>query len=243
MTWDKDGWCIIGTDQNGDGIGEPVLNYRRPAVAEQYKGAGLKGVSATATTTGFTGTSIPLNWQWEANPKFHWFMLNPSLGCLRLNCIKNPEGWKNLRDTPNILAQKVVGPSTEFTTKLVYRPSYDGERVGVVLTGRSYSTIELNYDGQNVSLVRRDCIDANKGAEEKVLCSTGLEKQPFVTVWIRVKVGKDCLTTFSYSFDGKKFKTFGPEFKGREGDWIGAKIGYFATATIQKNDGGSVEVY
>ena len=243
MTWNEDGWCIIGTDQNGDGIGEPVLSYRRPAVAEKYRGSKLQGTSALATTTGFTGTSIPLNWQWEANPKFHWFMLNPSLGCLRLNCIKNPEGWKNLRDTPNILAQKVVGPSMEFTTKLVYRPSYDGERVGVVLTGRSYSTLELNYYGENVSLVRRDCIGANTGAAEQILCSTGLEKQSSVTVWMRVKVGKDCLSTFSYSLDGKKFKTFGPEFKGREGDWIGAKIGYFATATIKKNDGGSVEVY
>ncbi len=243
MSWSEDGWCIIGVDQNGDGIGEPVLKYRRPAVAEQYKGVRLSGVSALATSTGFTGTSIPLNWQWEANPKFHWFMLNPSLGCLRLNCIKNPEGWRNLRDTPNILAQKVVGPSMEFTTKLVYRPCYASERVGVIVTGRSYSTIELNYDGEKLSIVRRDCIDANKGAQEQILCSSELAKEDFNTVWVRVKVEKKCICTFSYSLDGKKFKTFGPEFTGREGDWIGAKIGYFAISEIQKNDGGSVEVY
>lgn len=170
-------------------------------------------------------------------------MLNPTLGCLRLNCIKSPEGWKNLRDTPNILAQKVVGPSTEFTTKLVYRPSYAGERVGVVVTGRSYSTIELNYDGGALSLVRRDCINANKGAEERILASEVLDKQDFNTVWVRVKVEKDCICTFSYSLDGRRFKTLGPEFTGREGDWIGAKIGYFAISEIQKNDGGSVEVY
>lgn len=243
MSWSEDGWCIIGIDRNGDGIGEPVAKYRRPAVAERYKGVKLNGVSAIATSTGFTGTSIPLNWQWEANPKFYWYMLNPTLGCLRLNCIKNPEGWRNLRDTPNILAQKVVGPSTEFTTKLVYRPSYAGERVGVIVTGRSYSTIELNYDGEQLSLVRRDCIDANKGAQEEILCSAGLAKEAFNTVWIRVKVEKQCICTFSYSLDGKKFKTLGPEFTVREGDWIGAKIGYFAISEIQKNDGGSVEVY
>jgi beta-xylosidase len=243
MSWSDDDWCIIGIDQNGDGIGEPVLKHGRPAVAEKYRGTKLEGVSAVATTTGFTGTSIPLNWQWEANPKFNWYMLNPSLGCLRLNCIQNPEGWKNLRDTPNILAQKVVGPSTEFTTKLVYRPSYAGERVGVIVTGRSYSTIELNYDGEKLSLVRRDCINANKGAAEEILCSSELSKEAFNTIWFRVKVEKNCICTFSYSLDGRKFKTLGPEFTGREGDWIGAKIGYFATAEIKKNDGGSVEVY
>ena len=46
-----------------------------------------------------------------------------------------------------------------------------------------------------------------------------------------------------YSLDGKRFKPVGPAFTGREGDWIGAKVGYFAIADIQRNDGGSVEVY
>ena len=243
MTWGDDDWCIIGEDRNGDGIGEPVTKYRRPAVAPRYRNTKLEGVSALATTTGFTGASIPLNWQWEANPQFNWFMPNPAQGCLRLNCIKQPDGWRNLRDTPNILAQKVVGPSTDFVTKLVYRPSYAGERVGVIVTGRSYSTIEMNYDGEKLFLVRKDCIDANKAAEETVLCTMELDKEAYNSLWIRVKVEKDCVCSFFYSKDGKKFKKLGPEFKGREGDWIGAKIGFFATAEIQKNDGGSVEVY
>lgn len=240
MTWFEDGWCIIGEDQNGDGIGEPVSKYRRPTVAIDAKPEGL---SALATGTGFTGTSIPLNWQWEANPKFYWYMPNPELGCLRLNCIQSPEEWVNLRDTPNILAQKVVGPEMSFTTKLVYRPSYESERVGVIVTGRDYSTIELNYDGEQIHLVRRDCINANKGAKEVILESTPLPTDKFNTVHIKVDVKEGCYCTFSYSLDGKKFKKFGPEFKAREGDWIGAKIGYFAISDIKKNDGGSVEVY
>lgn len=243
MTWTEDDWCIMGEDRNGDGIGEPVSTYRRPAVAKTAEPLKEGYLSATATSSNFTGIKIPLNWQWEANPKYYWFQHNPELGCLRLNCIQNPEGWVNLRDTPNILAQKVVGPRTEFTTKLVYRPSYAGERVGVILTGRSYSTIEMNYDGQKVSLVRRDCPDANKGAKETILESIELGNERFNTVHIKLVVEDDCMCTFSYSLDGKRFKKFGPVFKGREGDWIGAKIGYFATSEIKKNDGGSVEVY
>ena len=247
MSWSDDGWCIMGEDIDGDGIGEPVRKWKMPASDPGARMFG--GVSALATTTGFTRTSIPLNWQWAANPKFWWYMPNPELGCLRLNCIKNPEGWRNLRDTPNILAQKIVGPETEFTTRLVFRPSYAGDRTGVIVTGRDYGTIELYYDGTTVFLQRRDCIGAENGDPEKVSASEklgesqGKGKPEYTDIYIKVKVDGDCVCTFSWSPDGRRFRQFGPEFKAREGEWIGAKIGYFATAEIQKNDGGSVEVY
>ncbi len=247
MTWLEDDWCIIGKDINDDGIGEPVESWEMPAVSPDAQMLG--GVPAMATTTDFTGTSVPLNWQWEANPKFWWFMTNPELGCLRLNCIKNPDGWRNLRDTPNILAQKIVGPSMEFTTRLVFRPSYPGDRAGVIVTGRDYSTIELCYDGENVSLERRECLDAGNGTPETVQesvvlgTSQGNGKPEYTSIFVRVKIKDGGLCTFSWSTDGRRFKDLGPEFKAREGEWIGAKTGYFATAEIQKNDGGSVEVY
>ena len=76
-----------------------------------------------------------------------------------------------------------------------------------------------------------------------VLASLPLKKEAFNAVWVRVDVKDAVVCTFSYSLDGTKFVKFGPEFTGREGDWIGAKIGYFAISDIQRNDGGSVEVY
>ena len=170
-------------------------------------------------------------------------MTNPSLGCLRLHCIKKDDGWRNLRDTPNILAQKVVGPQMSFTTKLVYRPAYAGERVGVVVTGHSYSTLEMDFDGEQLALVRKECINATQGAAESVLASVPLEKAAYNTVWIRIEVKDAVVCTFSYSLDGRRFQSLGPAFTGREGHWIGAKIGFFAISDIQRNDGGSVEVY
>lgn len=241
MSWTEDGWCIIGEDRDGDGIGEPVKRFRRPAAPASA--ASLRGISALETGTGFTGTGIPLNWQWEANPQFRWFMMNPSEGCLRLHCIKSPDGWRNLRDTPNILAEKVVGPKTVFTTKMVYRPSYAGERVGVIVTGRDYASMEMEFDGSGVKLVRRECIEAQNGEPERILASLPFRTEAFNTVWFRVEVGGDCICKFSYSLDGRKFKAFGPVFKARDGQWIGAKIGLFAISDIQKNDGGSVEFH
>ena len=130
-----------------------------------------------------------------------------------------------------------------FTTKLVYRPAYAGERVGVVVTGHNYSTLELDFDGEHLALVRKACIDATQGGAETVLASLPLDKADYNTVWIRIDVRDAVVCRFSYSLDGRRFKALGPDFTGREGHWIGAKIGYFAISDIQKNDGGSVEVY
>jgi hypothetical protein len=46
---------------------------------------------------------------------------------------------------------------------------------------------------------------------------------------------------FSYSSDGKKYRTLGNPFQAREGKWIGAKIGLFCSRPVSNNDGGRVE--
>ena len=255
MEWTADGWCIIGRDVDGDGIGEPVECWDMPAAHEDCV------LSGEAVGTGFTGTSIPLNWQWHADPQVDWVMTNPSEGCLHLNCIPHREGWRNLWDTPNMLLEKVVGPVTELTSKMEFKPSYKGDRAGMVVMGLDYGTIEMYWDGEELFLQRRECMNADQGQEEAVLESIPLETitsesgLPYCTVWLRVNVhdkaaGKgqevwppvvEC--TFSYSLDGRKFKTLGPSFIAKEGQWIGAKAGFFATAEIKKNDGGYVEVY
>ena len=244
MEWKKDGWCVIGLDPDKDGVGEPVLEYKKPAVKKELASKVLTEVSALETVTGFRGVDIPLNWQWEANPKFHWFMTCPSKGCLRLNCIKQDEGWNNLRDTPNILAEKIVGPRTVFETKLVYTPSYESERVGVAVIGRDYATLELtNAGSEGVFLRRLDCYNAKEGAKEEVNCSLKYSDDKQITLYVRLEVRDQAICTFSYSRDGKDWDEIGSDFKAREGDWIGAKIGLFAISDIKKNDGGYVEIY
>ncbi len=238
VSWTEDGWCIIGEDPDGDGIGQPVLKYRTPA---GKSGTGT-GVSAMETATGFTGTAIPLNWQWEANPKYFWAMPNPSEGCLRMQCVKHPEGWKSLRDTPNILCEKVTGPETDFSAKLVFRPSYPGDRCGVILTGEDYSTMEMVYDGEK-TVLRRVTSLLEDGNLEKASDALTVEGGPYFTLHVKVKIYGDCMVRFSYSLDGKKYRQLGEEFKAKAGKWIGAKLGFFATAEIMKNDGGTVDIY
>lgn len=278
MDWTADGWCVIGVDIDGDGIGEPVLSWDRPTPFEKAQNSPFRAfteVSAEETRTGFGGTSIPLNWQWHGRPGVDWAMPNPSDGCLRLNCIVRPDGWRNLWDTPNLLMEKIAGPSTELTAKLVFRPAYAGDRAGLTVMGLDYSTIELFFDGESVFLQRRVCSDADKGGAELVADSLPLKTvlseagKPYCTVHVRVSIservsgksarpaskGASATATsagdwppvvecrFSYSTDGRRFTEFGPVSTAREGQWIGAKAGFFATADIKRNDGGSVEIF
>ena len=224
-------------------------------------------VGAAETRTGFSGTSIPLNWQWHGRPGVDWAMPNPADGYLRLNCLAHEEGWRNLWDTPNLLMEKIVGPSMEFTAELVFRPSYEGDRVGLVVMGLDYSTLELYFDGQQVTLQRRACADADSGTPERVTDALPLDPvlsesdKPYCTVYLRENIHERAAGTakgasrpqqeiwppvvecdFSYSLDGRRFRPLGAAFTAREGKWIGAKAGFFATADVRKNDGGSVEI-
>lgn len=282
MTWTADGWCVIGDDIDGDGIGEPVSSWSRPTPFIQAQSSPIRssrtllpsvegnekgqrtllppvegcGFNALETGTGFTGTAIPLNWQWHGKPGVDWAMPNPSEGCLRLNCLAHDAGWRNLWDTPNLLLEKIVGPSTELTAKLVFRPAYTGDRTGLIVMGLDYSTLELYYDGSQVFLQRRTCSDADKGTAELITESVPIQDlllseagKPYCTVYVRVSFHDNAewppivKCDFSYSLDGKRFRPIGQAFTAREGQWIGAKTGFFATADIKKNDGGSVEVF
>ncbi len=260
MTWTEDGWCIMGVDNDGDGIGEPVLEYEAPASASTSASTstaastaatlpvGSNIVSALETRTGFVSAKVPLNWQWHSKPEVNWMMTDPADACIRLNCIKKGEDWKSLWNTPNLLLEKVVGPTMTLTAKVVFRPSYEGDRTGLVVMGRSYSSIDLCYDGEDVKIIRHDGIGANQGSAEtegksKNLVRTRKDRSPFYTAYLRVEIKEDCVCTFSYSFDGEKYSVLGNEFKAVEGDWIGAKVGFYAIADIKKNDGGYAEIY
>lgn len=239
MTWNEDGWCIIGIDQNGDGIGEPVHKHRKPA--------GKSAVKTPADSDEFDGRTLGLQWQWPANPQTGWYFNNPTDGTLRLYCRQKPEGWRNLMDTPNLLLQKVVAPDYTVTAKVDFRSSYDGDRAGLTVMGLSYATIGLEKRGDEIFVTQTDCYRAKKGAAERVNASVPFRDGE---VWLRCRIeqGRDkdgnpsMLCTFSYSADGKKFTKLGERFTAEAGQWIGAKVGFFTSAEITKNDAGWLDI-
>ena len=241
MVWSDDDWCVVGIDRNGDEVGEPVEIFRKPA-------SRIPSVVKTpAESDEFAGRTLGLQWQWPANPQTGWYFCNPSDGRLRLMCVQNPEGWRNLWDTPNLMLQKIAAPDCTFTAKVAFRGAYEGDRAGLVVMGEDYAVLAVELRGGKLTLVQSECPGADKGAPETVHASV-----PFVgsDVWLRccIKYKENLDNTprmecrFTYSTDGNSFHLFGKSFTGREGRWIGAKAGCFATAELRKNDGGWLDI-
>ena len=176
MTWTAEGWPVIGVDKDGDGVGEPVMKYKKPALSSS-------GVFQPAESDTFADTELGLQWQWHGVPSPYWYYLDADaretdtngIGALRLYSVDQEEGWRNLGDSPNLLLQKT--PADEFTVnaRLRFIPNPQlkekGENCGFVLMGQDYATVRLLDTQDGVVLQYIECKDALKGSPEKVIQS------------------------------------------------------------------------
>lgn len=246
----KNGFPVVGSDPDGDGTGEPVLKYKKPNV-----GAKTWPVETPADSDEFSGSTLGLQWQWHANPLAAWGFPYPPKGAYRMFSVQNPDGYKNLWDLPNLLLQKFPAEEFTATAKVTLTTRFEGEKFGLVVMGLDYSYIGVAARKGKFHFIRSTAKDADKGAaetEELSLPVVDPDAQPNENVkfppgemafYLRVKVTRGAVCTFSFSIDGKAFTTLGPPwFKAREGKWIGAKIGFFFTRSGKFNDAGSADI-
>ncbi|MFC3559988.1 glycoside hydrolase family 43 protein [Pedobacter jamesrossensis] len=225
MKWIKD-WPVIGVDKNGDGKGEPVLTYKKPNVGKVFP------IETPVESDEFGAQKIGLQWQWQANPKATWAFTDVAKGMLKLYTAKIPDEAKNLWDVPNLLMQKF--PAEEFmaTTKLTFKPNIklEDEKSGLVIMGRSYANLTVKSKKDGLYLVLGICENADKGKSEQ---EKEIVKIKSATIYLRVKVLAGAKCKFSFSEDGESFIDVGNTFQATAGQWIGAKMGLFATRETQ----------
>jgi beta-xylosidase len=65
MNWMGD-WPVMGVDPDGDGVGEPVLTYKKPNVGRSWPSL------APADSDEFNDGTLAPQWQWHANPATNW---------------------------------------------------------------------------------------------------------------------------------------------------------------------------
>lgn len=236
MKW-VNNWPVIGVDKDGDGKGEPVLVYKKPAVGKTFP------MATPADSDEFNGHLLGLQWQWQANPKATWSFLDPSRGVLRLYSDKIPDSARNLWDVPNVLLQKWPAETFDMTTRLTFTPNpkLENEKTGLVVMGLSYAAISLKSNKDGIWLVYNTCKDAAKGTAEteKVLTRLG---DSSVTVTLRVRVLPGAKCRFGYSTDGNAFTDVDADFQAEPGRWIGAKTGLYCTRPGQTNDAGFADI-
>jgi beta-xylosidase len=218
MTWQND-WPIMGLDPDGDGTGEPVQTYRKPAIP------GKMALATPATSDEFSGKTLGLQWQWQANPQPTWYSLTTAPGHVRLAAAPRPADYQNFWQVPSLLVQKLPAESFTATTKLSFVPKAEGEKAGLVMMGLDYAYLAAIYQGGKLQLAQVVCQKADKGGTETASAPVAIPSGKPLYLRVAVRPGAKC--QFSYSLDGRQFTPLGTEFPAREGKWVGAKMGVF----------------
>lgn len=235
MSWKND-WPVMGEDKDGNGIGEPVMNYTKPSVEKKYD------IVTPTETDEFISDSLGLQWQWSANPEVVWHAKLPGEDYLRLFSIKTPKETPSLWMTPNLLLQKFPAPNFTATTeiKLIPEEAEEGKRAGLIIMGTDYATLTLTHDKNGFVIKQTQAIDAISGKKEEVIAEKRVNSN---SVIFRVEVSApDAMCQFSYSENGKSFTGIGEAFKAKPGKWIGAKVGLFSVSTQEAKRGGYADI-
>ncbi|HEX8737099.1 MAG TPA: glycoside hydrolase 43 family protein [Pyrinomonadaceae bacterium] len=232
LKWVND-FPVMGVDKDGDGTGEPVLTFKKPNVGRTFP------IETPPESDEFNDAKIGLQWQWQANPQAAWAFTFPPKGVLKMFSVQTPENYKNLWDLPNLLLQKFPAEEFTATTKVTLTPRFEGEKFALLVMGLDYSYIGVTNKSGKLYVAQVTAKDADKGNAEA-------ENVPFLlnekTFYLRVKVAKGAMCSFSFSADGKNYTNVGVPFKAREGKWVGARIGLFFIRNGKFNDAGSADV-
>lgn len=204
----RDGWPIIG--QKKDGIGEPVSKWFLPVRdMPQYE---------IQSSDNFSDPALGLQWQWQANPKPHFYSLVPS--GLRLNCLANPRRENLMWYAPNVLTQIPQHREFAFTVKLRLHGDAPGDFAAVGILGHRYAYAAL--DKESIRLYRGTVTEPMFDGEAE---ETPEESRPFAGDWLYIRVTvADGSFRFGYSTDGERYLPIGGQYPLTKATWTGAKL-------------------
>lgn len=250
MSWKED-WPIIGVAGEGNDYGEPVTEYRKPNV-----GAVESGIFEPEASDDFSGSSLGLQWQWNANPKEGWYELKD--GKLFLNAVA-ADGETVYGNQPNLLLQKWPAPEFNCVTKLDCRELKEGDCAGVISMGMEYGLLEIKRNGSALELnfvkgVQKFGKILEEATEESSVAVATLDAVSDSAFYVKYEVKKTGVrdlsekekgfpeetVTISYSLDGESYKEAG-NMISVPGRWVGVKNGVFCMRKIP-GEGGRLAV-
>lgn len=212
VTW-RDGWPLMGRDLDGNGIGEPVATFQKPAVRTKTRAA------VPQTSDDFESRTLGLQWQWNANHEENWCSLTERKGWLRLRVRPVPNA--ELANAPNLLTQKFPAREFKAETRVEFSPARAGEEAGLVIMGRAYAALSVRQAADGPQVVFRD------NGSDTVLGK--LKAGDALTLRVEVREGGLC--SFSCSTGGGIFTSAPKIFQAQPGHWIGARAGLYCIAT------------
>ena len=219
VTW-VDNWPIIGKPGT-DGIGNMVWSAKKP----------VAGVPAAwpQTDDEFDEKALPVQWEWNYQPRAEKWSLTEHPGFLRLHAFK-PLAANALLKAGNTLTQRALRTNTnEVTVKMEFAGMADGQEAGFCHFAGAYSALGVSQTGDARNLVYNERGKITKGPTITA-----------PTIWIRSTWGFDGDSTYSYSVDGKTFTPFGNHWQLTWGNYRGDRLGIYSYNN--KSDAGYVDV-
>lgn len=221
-----DGYPAIGTDYDGNGVGEPMKICRMPL--------GKSAPSAPQTSDDFDGTSVGIQWQTNHNPVSGNITLTDRRGWLTIT----PLPATCLRMARNQLTQKIMGFRSVAETLIDFSDMKAGERSGLECLGKSFTGAGIMTQPDTrggmtpVIYMEQDSL---------VTFTRPLDASGAKRITIRLDIDTDANRfQYSYSTDGRKFHPLGEPFEMKEGFWKGVRTGLYSytTTTADKNQPG-----
>jgi len=195
VTWEND-WPVLGTDPDGNGIGNTVDQWQKP----------INGypINAPQTDDSFDSSVLSPQWEWFYNPNNLFWSLTDRPGYLRLKAMR-PLTENNFYKVPNVISQRKMGRGNDtITTEIDISQMKPLQQAGLAHRGgTAYNfRIAVEVDSNNVKKI----ITNFNNSSNVEIATIDSEK-----IWLRSS-GKGNAFRFSYSVDGKDFIEAGDNF-------------------------------
>ncbi|HJX65844.1 MAG TPA: glycoside hydrolase 43 family protein [Polyangia bacterium] len=221
--WGTDDWPKAGVDLDGNGIGEPVAQPKKPDVGGTFP------ITVPASSDEFDGSDLGVQWLWNHNPDDTKWSLSARPGWLRLSArpLANKSGTSAASGSVpfvedsiifayNTVVQLAMGKVASAVTKLDTTGMVDGQRAGITLFGQTYGWIGVvNAAGKGT--VRANVDDTYSTGP--TLTST--------TVYLKASMSASSQISFAYSTDGVTFTPLGGSATVGRTWFEGIKFGLF----------------
>src|SRR5690554_6183010 len=216
VRWEE-GWPVIGIDYDHNGVGEPVKQWTKPIRRQDGQFIVPQG------SDDFNLSKLSLQWQFNHNPSNEHWSLNEREGYFRIKSLRS----ENLRQSRNMLTQKVMGYHGEASTEVDCSRFSNGQRAGLLCTGNTYNAIGA------ARIDDKDYIYTESNGVAELI--TELKSN---IVYFKVSLdSENNQYLLYYSFDNKAFIPCVEPFSIYSSDWKGARIGLFSY-----NTGGNVGI-
>jgi beta-xylosidase len=225
--WGTDDWPRIGVDLDGNGIGEPVAQPRKPNVGA------TSPIGVPQSSDEFDGGTLGVQWLWNHNPDDTKWSLVARPGWLRLAArplaaksgVNGADGGavRFAEDSVvfayNTIVQMAMGKVASAVTKLDASGVVDGQRAGITLFGQIYGWIGV-VGGAGGQLTVRANINGMSNAGPTLSSASRI-------VYLKASMSAASQISFAYSTDGVTFTALGgSQTVGRT--WFeGIKFGLF----------------